>query len=130
MSDASRRVVHTDAAPAAVGPYSQGIVANGLFFSAGQIGLDPATGKLVGEDVESQTRQVLANLAAVLEATGSGFEQVLKTTVYLLDMGDFAAMNAIYAGAFGASPPARSTVAVVGLPLGARVEIDVVAKVG
>jgi 2-iminobutanoate/2-iminopropanoate deaminase len=129
MSGEARRVVQTDRAPAAVGPYNQGIVSGGLFYSAGQIGLDPETGSMVGDDVESQTRQVLSNLAAVLGAAGSGFGQVLRTTVYLADMADFAAMNAIYAEAFGEAPPARSTVAVSGLPLGARVEMDVIARV-
>ena len=129
MSDSSRQVVATEKAPAAVGPYNQGIVAGGLFYSAGQIGLDPASATMVGEDVESQTRQVLANLSQVLEAAGSSFGQVLKATVYLVDMADFAAMNAIYAKAFGEAPPARSTVAVSGLPLGARVEVDVIAQV-
>jgi len=130
MSREERRVVRTKKAPAAVGPYHQGIVGDGLLYSAGQIGLDPSTGEMVGEDVESQTRQVLSNLAAVLEEAGSSFGQVLKTTVYLIDMADFAAMNALYAEAFGEAPPARSTVAVSGLPLGARVEMDVIAQVG
>jgi 2-iminobutanoate/2-iminopropanoate deaminase len=121
-----REVIATKSAPAAIGPYSQGIAASGLVFTAGQIGLDPATGKLV-EGIEAQTRQVLANLRAILEAAGSGPDQVLKTTIFLADMADFARVNAIYAEAFGANPPARSTMQVAALPLGALVEIEAIA---
>lgn len=121
------RMVHTENAPGAVGPYSQAIVAAGLVYSAGQVGLDPALGKLVDGGVTEQTRQVFKNLRAVLDAAGSGLDQVLKTTVYLADMADFQAMNTVYAEAFGTHRPARSTVQAAGLPLGARVEIDVVA---
>ncbi len=121
-----REVIATKSAPAAIGPYSQGIAASGLVFTAGQIGLDPATGKLA-EGVESQTRQVLANLRAILEAAGSGPDRVLKTTIFLADMADFARVNTIYGEAFGANPPARSTVQVAALPLGALVEIEAIA---
>lgn len=123
-----RRVVHTEAAPAAVGPYSQAIRSGTLVLTAGQIGLDPASGRLVSADVAEQTRRALENLAAVLAAAGSSMAAVLKTTVFLTDMADFAAMNAVYAEYFGADPPARSTVAVAGLPLGARVEVEAVAR--
>ena len=122
--------VHTDHAPAAIGPYSQGTWAGELFFSAGQIGLDPATGELVGEDVESQARQIMKNLAAVLEAAGLGFSDVVKTTIFLADMAEFGRVNEIYAGPLEPPYPARSTVAVRDLPKGARVEIDVVARAG
>jgi 2-iminobutanoate/2-iminopropanoate deaminase len=125
---ADRVVVHTAAAPGAVGPYSQAIRSGDWVFTAGQVGLDPATGQLVGADVAAQTRQALANLTAVLEAAGSSPVGVVKTTVFLVDMGDFAAMNAVYADIFGEAPPARSTVAVAALPLGARVEIEAVAR--
>jgi 2-iminobutanoate/2-iminopropanoate deaminase len=103
--------IHTDNAPAAVGPYSQGIDAGNLVFCSGQAGLDPATGQLV-EGVEAQTRQIFSNLSAVLEAAGLSLDDVVKTTVFLADMADFKAMNAIYATFFGETPPARSTVAV------------------
>jgi 2-iminobutanoate/2-iminopropanoate deaminase len=118
--------IHTDNAPAAVGPYSQGIDAGNLVFCSGQAGLDPATGQLV-EGVEAQTRQIFSNLSAVLEAAGLSLDDVVKTTVFLADMADFKAMNAIYATFFGETPPARSTVAVKGLPIGALVEIDAIA---
>ncbi len=121
------RRVHTDAAPAAIGPYSQAIVANGFIFTAGQLALDPATGQVVAGDVAAQTDRVLLNLAAVLQAAGSGMERVVKTTVYLADMGDFGAMNEVYARHFGDHKPARSTVQAAGLPRGVKVEIDVIA---
>ena len=122
------RTVSTAKAPAAIGPYSQAVAFGELVFCSGQVALDPATGELVGDGVEEQTRQALENLAAVLAAAGSGLERVLRTTVYLRDMGDFAAMNAVYAGFFpGESPPARATVEVAGLPKDARVEIDCIA---
>lgn len=124
-----RRAIHTDAAPAAIGPYSQAIVAGGFLHSAGQIGLDPAAGELVGPGVVEQAEQVFGNLAAILSAAGLGFGDVVKTTVYLADMGEFSAVNEIYARHFEAPYPARSTVAAAGLPKGARVEIDVVARV-
>jgi 2-iminobutanoate/2-iminopropanoate deaminase len=121
-----RTTIATTAAPAAIGPYSQATRASGLVFTAGQIGLDPATGKLV-EGIEGQTRQVLANLRAILEAAGSGPDRVMKTTVYLADMANFARVNAIYAETFGSDPPARSTVQAAALPLGALVEIEAIA---
>ncbi|HEU5168956.1 MAG TPA: RidA family protein [Gemmatimonadales bacterium] len=121
------RAVHSDRAPRAVGPYSPAIVADGFVFTAGQVGLEPASGELVAGGVREQTARVLANLRAVLEAAGSGLDRVVKTTVFLVDMGDFAVMNEVYAEAFGTHRPARSTVAVSALPKGARVEIDAVA---
>lgn len=125
-----RRVVSTPHAPRAIGPYSQAVVHGGLVYCSGQVALDPAKGELVPGGIEEQTRQVLKNLVAVLEAAGSGPAQVLKTTVYLDTMDDFAAMNAIYATVFSANPPARATVAVSTLPKNALVEIDCVAVVG
>ena len=122
-------VIVTSQAPAAVGPYSQGICAGHLVFTAGQIGLEPASGRLVEGGIEVQTRQVLNNLKAILEAAGASLTDVVKTTVFLVDMADFKAMNAVYAEFFGQQPPARSTVQVSGLPLGARVEIEAVAVV-
>jgi 2-iminobutanoate/2-iminopropanoate deaminase len=121
--------VATSGAPRAIGPYSQALRAGGFLFTAGQVGFDPATGELVDGGIGEQTRQVLANIRAILEAGGSGLGQVVKTTVFLVDMADFAAMNEVYAEAFGAHRPARSTVAVAALPRGARVEIEAVAAV-
>lgn len=120
--------VATDAAPAAIGPYAQAVARGGLLFCSGQIALDPATGALTGADVSGQARQALTNLAAVLEAGGSGLDRVLKTTIYLVSMDDFAAVNAVYAEVFGDHRPARATVAVAGLPKGALVEIDAIAE--
>jgi 2-iminobutanoate/2-iminopropanoate deaminase len=125
-----RIIVATDRAPAAVGPYSQAVRIGELVYTAGQIPLDPATGKLVGGGIEAQTRRALENLQAVLEAAGTSLGYVVKTTVFLQDMGDFAAMNGVYAEFFGESPPARSAVEVAALPLGAQVEIEAVALVG
>jgi len=122
-----REVIRTDKAPAAVGPYSQAIRTSGLVFTSGQIPLDPATGKLVEGDIQEQTRQVMVNLRAVLKAAGTDFPRVVKATVFLADMGDFAAVNEVYARAFPADPPARSAFQVAALPLGARVEIEMVA---
>jgi len=122
-----RQVVATDNAPAAVGPYSQAIQTGTFVFVAGQLGLDPATKKFVGDDVAAQTRQALENMRAVLEAAGSLLAQVVKTTVFLADMGDFGAMNAVYAEFFKESPPARSTVQAGALPLGGLVEIEAIA---
>jgi 2-iminobutanoate/2-iminopropanoate deaminase len=119
--------IHTERAPAAIGPYSQAIRSDDLVFCAGQVGLDPATGQLVPGGVEAQTARALENLAGVLEAAGTDLAHVLKTTVFLSDMADFKAMNAAYAKFFPGEPPARSTVAVKGLPLGALVEIEAVA---
>ena len=125
-----RRVVATDRAPGAIGPYSQAIVAGGFVFTAGQIALVPGTGDLVAGDVAAQTQRVMENLEAVLAAAGSSFARVVKTTIYLSDMADFAAVNEVYGRYFRESPPARSTVAVRALPKGAAVEIDVVAQAG
>lgn len=123
----SRKVVHTEKAPKAIGPYSQAIRTDTLVYTAGQVGIDPSTGELVSADVEEQTRQLLKNMQNVLEAAGSNIANVVKTTVFLKDMNDFAKMNSIYAEVFGENPPARSTVAVAGLPKGALVEIEAVA---
>jgi 2-iminobutanoate/2-iminopropanoate deaminase len=123
------RTLHTSGAPAAIGPYSQAVEAGGFLFSAGQIGLIPETGEFAGSDVETQARQVLANLGAILEEAGVSFSDVVKTTVYLENMAEFPLVNAIYAEHFTEPYPARSTLAVVGLPKGARVEIDIVARV-
>ena len=120
--------VHTDHAPAALGPYSQGYWAGEVFYSAGQVGLDPATGSMAGDDIASQAERVMANLRAVLDEAGLTFADVVKTTIFLSDMGDFAAVNEIYAKCFDPPYPARSTVAVGALPLGARVEIEVIAR--
>lgn len=119
--------VHSDQAPKAIGPYSQAVSYGDVIYSAGQIALDPATMEVVAGGVTEQTERVMANLQAVLEAAGSDFSRVLKTTVFLADMADFAAMNEVYGRAFGDHRPARSTVAVAGLPRGVRVEIEVVA---
>ncbi len=121
------RTLHTERAPAAIGPYSQAVVAGGYLFSAGQIGLDPSKGEFAAADVEGQARRVFENLGAVLKEAGLGFENVVKTTVYLADMDEFPLVNAIYAEYFVEPYPARSTVAAAGLPKGARVEVDVVA---
>lgn len=123
------QAIQTDSAPAAIGPYSQAIAVAGFLFSAGQIGLVPGTGEMVGPDVEAQARQVFANLEAVLAEAGLGFRDVVKTTVYLLDMAEFGAVNAIYGEHFAEPYPARSTVAAAGLPKGARVEVDVIARI-
>ncbi len=124
----NREIIATDRAPAAVGPYSQGVRLDGLLFTAGQIPLDPATGQLVEGGIEAQTRQSLTNLQAILEAAGSSLADVVKVTVFLIDMTEFKAMNGVYAGFFPHSPPARSAVQVGALPLGARVEIEAVAQ--
>ena len=125
-----RQIVQTKEAPGAIGPYSQAVIANGFVFTSGQIPIDPATGEFVSGGIAEQTQQVLKNLKAVLEAAGTGLQQVVKTTVYLADMQDFTAMNEVYATFFGAEPPARSTVQAARLPKDARVEIDVVALAG
>ncbi len=120
--------IQTPHAPAAIGPYSQAIKSGSLVYTAGQVGLDPRTGKLVGDGVAEQARQVLENLSAILGAAGASLGEVVKTTVFLTDMGDFAALNEVYKGYFsGDRPPARSTVQVAALPLGALVEIECVA---
>ena len=120
-------IVSTNDAPQAIGPYSQATVAGGLIFTAGQIPLDPKTMELVDGDIAQQTERVMQNLSAILEAGGSGLGQVVKTTVYLKDMGDFPAMNEVYAKHFGDHKPARATVQVAGLPMNVSVEIDAVA---
>ena len=123
----TRQIIQSANAPQAIGPYSQAIRTDFALFTAGQVGMDPATGELVSNSVEDQTRQALKNLQNVLEAGGSGLAHVVKTTVFLKDMNDFSKMNAIYAEFLGESPPARSTVAVAALPKGALVEIEAVA---
>ncbi|NJN63980.1 MAG: RidA family protein [Acidobacteria bacterium] len=119
--------VATAKAPAAIGPYSQAISIGDMVFCSGQLALDPATGALVGTDVSAQTRQIFVNLRAVLEAAGSGLDRVVKTTVFLANMDDFAAMNAVYGDAFGSHKPARSTVEVARLPKNGLVEIEAIA---
>lgn len=122
-----RTVIATDLAPKAIGPYSQGIRANGLVLCAGQTPIDPATGQLIVGDIAAQTRRVLQNLSAILEAAGTSLSKVIKTTVFITDMANFKAMNAVYAEFFAEHPPARSTIAVAALPLGALVEIECIA---
>ena len=126
---ASRQAVRTADAPQAIGPYSQAVVAGGVVYCSGQIPIDPASGVLVDGDIAAATRRVLTNLQAVLAAGGSSLQDVVKTTVYLADMNDFAAMNEVYATFFGDPPPARSTVQAARLPRDARIEIDAVAIV-
>ncbi len=123
----TKKVVQTDKAPKAIGPYSQAIRTDFAIFTAGQVGFNPATGELVSNSVDEQTRQALTNLKGVLEAGGSSLANVVKTTVFLQDMNDFSRMNAVYAEFFGEMPPARSTVQVAALPKGALVEIEAVA---
>lgn len=123
------RIVHTENAPAAIGPYSQAVVAGNFLFTAGQIPIDPATGQIVQGDVTAQTERVLRNLAAVLENAGASWSDVVKTTVYLQDMADFPRVNEVYGRVMGDARPARSTVQVAGLPRGVLVEIDAVAVV-
>ncbi|MET0645094.1 MAG: RidA family protein [Pyrinomonadaceae bacterium] len=125
-----RRIVKTEGAPQAIGPYSQAVVAGGFVYASGQIPIDPSTGQFVEGGVREQTAQVLRNLSKVLEAAGSDLARVVKTTVFLADMNDFAAMNEVYATFFTEEPPARSTVQAARLPRDARVEIDVVALAG
>jgi 2-iminobutanoate/2-iminopropanoate deaminase len=124
------RIIATDAAPKAIGPYSQAIAIDSFVFTAGQVALDPKSGDLVGRTTAEQTEQVFANLKAVLAAAGTSLANVVKTTVYLADMADFAQMNEVYANHFGAHKPARSTVQAAGLPKAAKVEIDVIAVKG
>ncbi len=124
-----REVVNTEKAPRAIGPYEQAIAINGLLFTSGQIALDPATGKLIEGDISAQTRRVLENLQAVLEAGGSSMDHVVKATIYLTNLSDFSKMNEVYAEYLGHVKPARSTVGVASLPRGASVEIDLVAVV-
>jgi 2-iminobutanoate/2-iminopropanoate deaminase len=124
----TRRAISTAGAPGAVGPYSQGIATESLLFTAGQAALDPATGALVEGGIEPETERVMANLTAVLDAAGCGWDDVLKSTIFLVDMDDFAKVNAIYGRFVSDPPPARSTVGVAALPKGARVEIEVIAR--
>jgi 2-iminobutanoate/2-iminopropanoate deaminase len=123
-------IVVADNAPRAIGPYSQAVVVDGLVFTAGQIALDPRSGEMVGRSTAEQTEQVLTNLAMILQAAGSGLPLVVKTTVYLLDMAEFPAMNEVYAKHFASHRPARSTVQAAALPKAARVEIEAIARVG
>ena len=123
------KTIHAEGAPAAVGPYVHAVRVGDLLFTSGQVGLDPATGKPVPGGIETETKRALDNLAAILSAAGTGFDRVVKASVFLIDMDDFAAMNRVYASVFGDTRPARTTVAVSRLPVGARVEIDVVASV-
>ena len=123
------KTISTANAPAAIGPYAQGNIAGGLLFASGQIPLDPETGEIVGSTIEEQTAQVMKNVAAILEAAGTDFDHVVKTTCSLNDMNDFAAFNAEYAKSFGEVRPARSAVAVEKLPKGALVEVEVIAEV-
>lgn len=130
--ETAKEVIATDRAPAAVGPYSQGVKVSGaraFIYTAGQIPLDPATGKMVEGGIEEQARRALQNLQAVLEEAGASLADVVKTTVFLADMGDFKAVNGVYAGFFGDAPPARSAIGVAALPLGARIEIEAVAAI-
>lgn len=122
-------VINTPGAPAAIGPYSQAVKLDGLIFTAGQVALDPSSGQLVGDSVAAQTRQVLTNLSAVLQGAGASLKDVVKTTVFLVNMSDFAAMNEVYGQFFTGLPPARSTVAVAELPRKALVEIECIAHV-
>jgi 2-iminobutanoate/2-iminopropanoate deaminase len=124
-----KKIIRTDQAPQAIGPYSQAVFTGQMVFTAGQIGLDPATMELVPGGVEAETRQVLTNVKHVLEAANSGLQYVVKTTVFLRDMGDFAKMNAVYTEFFPENPPARSTVAVAALPKDVAVEIETIALV-
>lgn len=125
-----KQIIKTADAPQAIGPYSQAVVAGGFVFASGQIPTDPLTGQFVAGGIREQTEQVLRNVSKVLEAAGSGLSRVVKTTVFLADMDDFAAMNEVYGSFFKENPPARSTVQAVRLPRDARVEIDVVALAG
>jgi 2-iminobutanoate/2-iminopropanoate deaminase len=124
-----RTAVHTPSAPSAIGPYSQAIRAGDLVFCSGQIPIDPASGEMISGDIAAQTRQVMSNLAAVLAAAGSDLSAVVKTTIFLVDLGDFAKVNEVYGSFFAADPPARATVQVAALPRGSRVEIDALAVV-
>jgi 2-iminobutanoate/2-iminopropanoate deaminase len=122
------KTIHAEGAPAAVGPYVHAVRTGDLLYTSGQVGLDPATGRLVPGGIEAETRRALENLAAILRSAGTSFDRVVKANVFLIDMDDFAAMNGVYASVFGDTRPARTTVAVSRLPVGARVEIDLVAS--
>jgi len=125
-----RTIIATKEAPGAVGPYSQGIAADGFVFTAGQVPINPASSKVEATTIEDQTRQVLTNVDAVLRAAGSGLDRVVKMTVFMTDLGDFQAMNGVYAEFFPSNPPARSAVQVVALPLGVQIEMEAVALTG
>lgn len=125
----AREAIQTSEAPAAIGPYSQAVKSGDLLFLSGQIPLDPVSGELVGGSVADETKRVMQNLQAVLKAAGATFDDVVKTTIYLMDMTDFAQVNEVYATYFDQNPPARATVQVAGLPKGVRVEIDAIARV-
>jgi len=122
-----KQIIQTDRAPQAIGPYSQAVKARGFVYASGQIPIDPATGQFVAGGIREQTEQVLKNVEAVLEASGSSLDKVVKTTVFLADMEEFAAMNEVYARFFSREPPARATVQAAGLPRNAKVEIEVIA---
>ncbi|MDP2982098.1 MAG: RidA family protein [Candidatus Latescibacter sp.] len=124
-----RKTVRTDKAPSPVGPYSQAIVSGGFVFCSGQIAIDPETGLLIDQDIESETTRVMVNLKAVLECAGSALEKVVKTTIFLCDLKDFTRMNEVYGSFFEGDPPARSAVQVAALPRGVRVEIECIAEV-
>ncbi|ATX79563.1 2-iminobutanoate/2-iminopropanoate deaminase [Mariprofundus aestuarium] len=126
----SIEIIQSDSAPKAVGPYSQAVLFGGVLYASGQIGLDPEAGKLVSDDVESQARQVTKNLSAVLSEAGASLSDILKVNIFLTDMGDFPRVNEIYAAWLGEHRPARATVAVAALPLGAKVEMDLIARIG
>jgi 2-iminobutanoate/2-iminopropanoate deaminase len=130
MTHPSLDIIHSGGAPQAIGPYSQAVRVGDFIYTAGQIALDPATGQIVDGGIEAQTRQVLNNLKNVLEAAGSGFNRVVKTTVFMQDLAEFGAMNAVYAEFFGEHRPARSTLQIAALPRGSRVEIECVAVAG
>jgi 2-iminobutanoate/2-iminopropanoate deaminase len=125
----SRQIISSSKAPAPIGPYQQGISAGGFLFTSGQIGIDPSTGRLVQGGVEAQAERVFRSLLAILQEAGSSAEQVIKVNIYLKDLNDFSTVNRIYERFFGANPPARTTVQVSGLPMGAALEADLVAKV-
>ncbi len=126
----NRQIIATTEAPGAVGPYSQGVATDSMVFTAGQIPINPATGKVEAITIEDQTRQVLRNIDAVLRAAGSGLHRVVKMTVFMTDLGDFQTMNGVYSEFFETSPPARSAVQVVALPLGVQIEMEAVALTG
>ena len=126
----SKRIISTEKAPAAVGPYSQAVVANGFVFTSGQLGIIPGTKSFAGENIQTQARQALNNLKAVLEAAGSGMDRVVKVTAFLYDINDYGQFNEVYGNFFGDEPPARSAFEIKELPLGARVEIEAIALAG
>lgn len=126
----TKSIISTQEAPAAIGPYSQAVRVGPFVFTSGQIALDPRTGSLVSGGIEEETRRVLENLRAVLGAAGASLDEVVKTTIFLADLGDFAKVNDIYSSYFRREPPARSTVQVAALPRGARIEIEVIAHIG